>query len=359
MRQTAETLGGKLTAQQWLLFYVAILCAVLAVQVYVVNDTDTSVLREGVLTGLSGGNPLGQNAFWSPPHAVVWLAPFVLLGEKVTAAFNVFFVSLLMARIDRPPIRWVNLLIVFHPALLFAIGTANVVGITTSIGLLLVLMRQKGVLRALAWTYLAIRPQDAILVLLIDGVLALRERDWRAIGWALLFVSPSIIFGYLWLGSIPLGDGGPLDYTLSPRIEWGILPAILILSVALFPMLTLWKPPQQVLTEHWVLVAVLVQQLLVSNYVTVYMVWLVMLTIREMSWQRSLAHYVVTFGILMQTMAELRDANLQRGYVAVVWASTWLLIQPSMLPYWRNQWKSRNDQTCIRKGLIDDSSPRN
>ncbi len=336
-----------------LLVVVAALASIWAVQIYVVNDTDNEILNNGIARAWSGENPWehqnlsDRNEFYSPPHALIWLVPFVIWGPHVASALNVFFILLLVTRLDNPPFRWANCLLLFNPALLFVIATGNVVGITAGLGLLIIFARQKGWRRGMGWALLALRPQDAFLVVVVDGLLAIRERDWPAIAWGLLFVSPSIIFGPLWLSNIP--HESPLHYTLATSAAWGWPIGLVVAATALAPILFLWLPPREVLKKHWPLVAVLVHNLLITNYISFYMIWLMMLTLREMSSIRAIIHFIVTFIILAMTMTTLDDPNRQAGYVGVVLVSTWLLIRPNMIMYWWRRWREGS-------GLVTQSS---
>lgn len=259
--------------QQFMFSVVCVIFAGWAAATFVVNNTDNRVQVMAIEATLRGESPYDVQGFFGPPHGLLLMSPFVLWGARVAAFINLLFILLIMTSRK----NWGTAIILLtSPPLLFVAASANISGIVTGLGLVLLLTRQRGVVRGIAWAYLTIRPQDALLLGMLDGFLALRQRDWTAIITATVLMLPTFIFLPLWLEALP--SEPPLSYTFSIVYNYGWIKAILLFAlISLIRIINLrplrWRNLSEISYEEFLWLLTLAW-LFVSPHVVVYMLWI-------------------------------------------------------------------------------------
>lgn len=163
-----------------LLFFAALMVA----QFYILNFFDGTIIASGSKNFFRGINPYLVKGFLNPPHTSILAAP-TLFGVAVNAFLNALLLLLLLGG----PQKGNSVFVLFSPFFIVSVGEGNIFYIT-SLGLILLHARLRGVARGFAWTLLTCRPQDALLVTLYDAFGALRERDWTAFATAALLTVP-------------------------------------------------------------------------------------------------------------------------------------------------------------------------
>ncbi|MFN8373953.1 MAG: hypothetical protein U0694_13885 [Anaerolineae bacterium] len=230
--------------QQFVIFVALVSITIASAMIFVVNTNDNSIHIEAVRRFFAGGAlylSWEELSFANPPHSPPLIAPFVILGARWSAFWNMFFILYCFMNRRQPLIASLaKLLFIFTPPLLYVAAAANVTGIGAGIGLILLLSHRKGALRGLAWAYLLVRPQDGWAFLLYDAYRAWRERDYWAFViaanvMALPIVSAPEIFA-AWLRILP--DVSPivtsLSLTKSHGLFYGLLFFGLIVALRLY-----------------------------------------------------------------------------------------------------------------------------
>lgn len=253
-------------------------------------------------------------SFYNPIHAAYLNAPFLLFGRYVAAFFNVLFVMMLLVGERRGWAALATMLFVISPPVVYVFAAVNVPGVTTALGLILLLARKKGVMRGYAWAVMAGRPQDNALMLVWSGIKGLRERDWKAILFSLALMIPSIMTLDHWLSitprtvsEVPIQPGD--FYTLSLPLNIGLLPAILIVGLIIGWRLivvdvNLKNFGVRVRRRAWETISltestwfIYVLWLLLEPYFLAYVLWVLLLPLRLFDTKRTLIAFVCIFVI--------------------------------------------------------------
>ncbi len=313
---------------------IVVVCAVLAFgasQLYVVNTNDNDIHRR-MAALFFRAQPMYETA---PeiryvniylPHAPLLIAPFTILGARYSAFWDVFLLLLLFTLNAR---TWLalgsRLLVIAAPLMLFVIAAANVSGTTTSIGLLLILTGKRGLVRGLAWAFLLVRPQETLFILAIDGVLALFQRDWKAIALTLAFLLfPIFVYNPLiyldWVTALTqFAEGGtnPIGFAE----VYGILPAIaLLLGIVAVRSFTFARTGirRRPLSDipvgefYWFLI---ISIFVLGPYTRLYAVWHLFLLTRYSTAWRTTAIFVITTLIGIVYLAEWDLSRFSIGIV--------------------------------------------
>lgn len=200
----------------------ALFLALLVANTFILNDFDALIRIRGIEFFLEGRSPHAEPDFINPPHTMYVAIPFVYIpylmwGIKGIAALNAFFLLILLGSSSA-------VFVLFSPFFVVSIGEGNLFS-ATALGLLILIRARRGFRRGLAWALLLMRPQDAVLILIADGMVALRQRDWLAfLTAACLVLPPLAIYGQEWLGMPELKN--LQEYTLSVRENYGFIFAV-------------------------------------------------------------------------------------------------------------------------------------
>lgn len=304
--------GGALAPPVWV-GIIVVVCAVLAfgaVQVYVVNTNDNDIHRR-MAGHFFRAEPMYErlpeinyvNVY--PPHAPLFITPFTVLGPRYSAFWDIFFILLLLTLTAQ---TWAallsRLLVIVAPLMLIVAAAANVSGTTTGLGLLLLLSGRRGVVRGLAWALLLVRPQESLLILAVDGLLGLWQRDWRAVLVTLAFlVAPTFIYGPLiyrdWLVSVQNFAAEGTD-PIGLAEVYGVAPAVaLLLGVVAVRLVTVSRAGVRrrplasvpVGELYWFLIVLL---FLLGTYTRLYAVWHIFLLTRYSTAWRTTAIFTLT-----------------------------------------------------------------
>lgn len=288
---------------------VAILYSLFAITVFTVNTRDYGIFHDAAKAVSQGQNPYvtydidgEESGYFSPPHTIIYIALFVFWGAKVLAFFNLIIIFNLLIGFTRS-IIWVALVgfgVMLSPQIIFETAAVNIPGITTGMGLLLLLLKPQKTTRGLGWALLAARPQDAGLVIVYDMWLAFKEQDWRAFFSGFIFVLPTVIFFREWITAFP--EGSPTGNTLSPSVIIGIFPTIVFLfmiiairSVEFLPTgrlgLRQWSSVNRI-EQFWLL---LITLQLMQPYLVFYILWSHLLPLRLLNGKRAGVLFVSNF----------------------------------------------------------------
>ncbi len=254
-----------------------VLTALFVANVFLLNFFDGGVMAEVARTFYRGASPYKAILNYNPPHTAIFALP-TTGGAKINAFCNALMLFLALGG------KKLNyLLVLFSPFFVISIGEGNIFYVTAG-GLVLLLARQKGIPRGLAWALLTCRPHDAGLVAIYDGVLALRERDWKAFATSALLIIPAwVLYGMDWIDTLRNMDGLPQEYTLSVRDNWGILVALVYFAVLVLLRMDfsggrLRRRNLSTVERYWLLMVA--GWVFISPYVTIYMVIYVLLPLR-------------------------------------------------------------------------------
>ncbi len=148
------------------------------------NTTDYDNYTGALRTFLNGGSPYQFDYYYLPPWAAFILAP---IAQQPLATWLALYVAIFVAAmIDLGELS--ALLLILTPTFFALIFSSNPEWLFVGTGLWLIYRLPRGWGRGLAWLLLTCKPQTTVLFLLFDGIDALRQRDWKAIGLA-AFVS--------------------------------------------------------------------------------------------------------------------------------------------------------------------------
>jgi hypothetical protein len=187
------------------------------------NDTDYRIYISGLTHFWQGQSPYLEKDYFMPPWGTLILAPLVNQPLEVwlTLTVTIFVVSLLD---QGTPFA---LLLMLHPIFLTLLGSSNPEWILIGTGLWLLEAMPRGWGRGLAWVVLASKPQTVWILLVFDGLVALRQRDWKPFVLAGLcavvafIISPMPPSVWLQRGTVGLTWSIPILY------NYGVIGAVL------------------------------------------------------------------------------------------------------------------------------------
>lgn len=128
--------------------------------------------------GAIGANGLPILPYLMPPWSFLFLAP--LAGQPTIVWLSLTTAVCVTMLLDLSHWRWSALLLLAHPAFIGMIASSNPEWLLVGSGLwLLYRSGRRGWLRGVVWLLLSCKPQTTFILLVFDGVLACRQRDWR------------------------------------------------------------------------------------------------------------------------------------------------------------------------------------
>jgi hypothetical protein len=199
-----------------------------------INTTDYTIYRAGLTYFWQGQSPYTERDYFMPPWGTLFLAPLVNQPLEIwlTLTVTIFVVSVLD---QGTPFA---VLLLLHPIFLTLLASSNPEWIIIGTGLWLIEALPKGWGRGLAWLILASKPQTVWLLLVLDGLMALRQRDWKpfvlaGIGAAVAFIiSPMPPSVWLQRGTVGLTWSIPILY------NYGVVGALLATA---FILVVRWR----------------------------------------------------------------------------------------------------------------------
>jgi hypothetical protein len=226
---------------------------------------------------------------------------------RLVVALNVAFWCVIILDSGRLP----ALALVLHPTFLMLWASANIDFLINGVGLWLILRGSRGWRRGMALMLIAIKPQVLPLVLVLEGVRTLWERDWEAVVTMTVMASISIALYPTWLTETLRTYFGALDgsgvatetrtlsgYSFSVFGAWGVLPAAAITAVVLVLMrrrLTEWRALTVLLGLVW------------TPYVNPYSFAMVLLLFRKESAWRVAVYLALSIAMLPVLFAEFHQ----------------------------------------------------
>ena len=177
-----------LTWSPRIVYLLVVITSFVALFTFHINDHDVFYFSDSFLAFLRGEYHYeytdGLIGFMNPPHAA-YLYPLLWHRVSWAAFWLILTITLIyIGNAPKPQDFIARLLFLLTPYFLYVIAAVNLY-IATAIGLYLLLNRVRGIGRGVMWVLLLVRPQDSVLWLVYDGIRALRERDWTAIGTAI------------------------------------------------------------------------------------------------------------------------------------------------------------------------------
>ncbi len=187
-----------------------------------INTLDYDIHIVGLQGFWEGRSPYTVTGYYDPPWSIFILAPLAYQPLETWLALTFAFFTVLMFDLGKPS----GLILLVHPIFFTLIASSNPEWIFLAPGLWLLYHMPRGWGRGAAWVFLAIKPQTTFLLLIFDGLYALRQRDWRAMGLATT----------VGLGSLALYPEYWSRFSQRLTIEWsatvmfhyGVLGAVLV-----------------------------------------------------------------------------------------------------------------------------------
>lgn len=155
-------------------FIITFLTARLVIQP--INTTDFDVHIRGLTAFWQGQNPYAAD-YVTPPWSLLLLTPLMQQPLQTWLALSITLFVCMIIDLGRPA----GFVTLIHPVIMTLIASANPEWIYIGTGLWIIHRFPNGWGRGVGWLFLTCKPQTAFLFLLVDGVMALRERDWRAV----------------------------------------------------------------------------------------------------------------------------------------------------------------------------------
>jgi hypothetical protein len=238
------------------------------------------------------------------------------------------------------------LILVLHPVFILAWASGNLEFLVNGVGLWLIIRGVRGWRLAVGLMLMAIKPQVLPLLILLEGVRILWERDWEAlVTVAIIFaVSNALYPGWLeWMADkllqyfdvmrgaqeqIEVSFGGG-SYPFSVFGAWGFLPALGVSLLIMLLMLRRWT--------EWRTLAVMLS-LVWTPYINPYSYVVLLVLMRNAKWWCTLIYLAVGIVSLPVLFAEWH--SLERYGLLL-----FLLLVPLLTPRDRDQYE---EQIAVR-----------
>lgn len=196
------------------------------------------------------------------PWMMFYLAPLAYITARGVIALSVALWVVIVMDSGRPP----ALILIIHPAFLMLWATANVDFLLNGAGMWLIFRGVTGARWGLVLLVLAIKPQVLPLMLVLEMLRVLSERDWAALATVAVVVSASVLLYPAWLlDTVPSYldvargrelevDVGLSEFPFSVVGAWGVGAALLVTAIVLIVMrqrLTEWRTLAVLLSLVW------------------------------------------------------------------------------------------------------------
>src|SRR5258708_38246496 len=193
--------------------------------VHPINVVDYSTFTGGIKAAWQGRSPYSMTGFFMPPWSLIPMTPLTLLPVEVWLALDVAIAATMILDLG----TWPGLLLLFHPAFITLIASANAEWLLIGPGLWLLYRARRGWGRGLAWLLLTCQPPALLILLILDGWDALRTRDWKAFALAAPVALVRVAIYPDFFQRIRV----PLDWSLSVISHFGVIGAVLVTLVIL------------------------------------------------------------------------------------------------------------------------------
>lgn len=220
----------------WVLCVVFVLCmAASLVFVKPINSFDFDNINHGLGMMLVGVSPYwfkGIYQYYFPPWSVFFLWPLAFVTVAWMVALDVaLWIVYVLARGRLPA-----LLFLIHPLfiLLIASGNSEIIGLV--VGVWLIQANVKGWPRGVAMLLLTIKFQTAFLLILLEGLRILLDRDWEALAVIPALAIPAMIRFPQWIPNYFKNPAGAWGYSFSVIGTGGVLAAVSITIIILYIM---------------------------------------------------------------------------------------------------------------------------
>jgi hypothetical protein len=141
-----------------------------------INNTDYYTWTNGLKYTWSGQSPYGYLGYLLPPWSIPFLLPIAGASIQVWLALTVAFFVVLVVDLGKLS----GILLILHPAFITLWASSNGEWLLMGPGLWLLYHWPKGYTRGIAWLLLSCKPQSTAMLLIFDGLRAVRDRDWKA-----------------------------------------------------------------------------------------------------------------------------------------------------------------------------------
>src|SRR5262249_13757803 len=191
------------------------------------NDTDYAMHMRSIQAFWNGQSPYSIGGYFLPPWDIFFLAPLVNQPVETWLALEVAIFAAMVVDLGSP----FGLLMLLHPIFITLIVSSNPEWLFVGTGLWLLYRAPKGWGRGLAWLLLASKPQSTFLLLLPDGIEALRGRDWKAMSLSAAVLVTSWILVPGFLSPNYFKTVGQADYSTSVIYHYGPLIALIVAAI--------------------------------------------------------------------------------------------------------------------------------
>src|SRR5260221_2698492 len=190
-----------------------------------INNVDYIVFTGGLDKLFHGSSPYTFAGYLVPPWTIFITLP---LAYQALATWLALTVALFVTMIfDAPTLRRstpAGLLLLIHPIFITLIASSNPEWLLIGPGFWLLDHFPRGWGRGLAWVFLTTKPQTTIVLLIFEGIMALRQRDWKAIG-----IAAAIAVGTFLIFPQPIEPLlKPHDWSASVIAHYGLIGAIVV-----------------------------------------------------------------------------------------------------------------------------------
>lgn len=177
--QKATSNGSDSRVRRLLFMLVTLVVVFLAARIAIraINNNDYLIYSAALNAVLNNQNPYLVQGYFTPPWTLFVLMPLAGQPIETWLALTVALFVVFVLDVGQPT----ALIQLVHPVFITLIASSNPDWILTGTGLWLLSRWPQGWGRGLAWIFLASKPQTNLLLLVFDGLVAIRDRDWKAV----------------------------------------------------------------------------------------------------------------------------------------------------------------------------------
>ncbi|MBN1203176.1 MAG: hypothetical protein JXJ20_15100 [Anaerolineae bacterium] len=239
--------------------------------------------------------------FWGSigysPWMMFYFGVLIYATARVVIALNVACWMVIILDSGRPA----ALILILHPAFIMLWASANIGFLVNGVGLWLICRDVRGWRRGTVLMLIAIKPQVMPLLLVLEGLRTLWERDWEAVLTMAGIFAVSVSLFPTWLfdtlptylsgiggGGVTTSDRTLAGYSFSVFGAWGAGAALAVTAFILLCMrrrLTEWRTLAVLLGFAW------------TPYVNLYSFAVLLILFRKAPAWRVLLYLVIGFGI--------------------------------------------------------------
>ncbi|GEM_PF-1063607 len=285
-----------------------------------INNIDYGVHVRALQALRMGQNPYDVGGYFLPPWDGLLLAPLAYEPLETWLSLGVALLVAATLDIGSPS----GLLLLLHPVFVTLIASSNPEWLFVGSGLWLLYRAPRGWGRGLAWLLLTGKPQTTAIMLAFDGLDALRQRDWKAIGLSAVVALGSVAL-YPQVFRAFTTAVGSTRTTWSPTVvsNWGILAAIL---VTMLIVAIRWHRREDRKTLGLLLAPVW------SPYMVQYNYMATIFTMRRAGWLRNIVYLAASIGLAALFWRDYHVAEQIGVLGMVLLAAIMAPAQPQAMP---------------------------